>query len=250
MKLADLTWQDADDVNRDVVVLVPTGSLEQHGPHLPLFTDTLLVTAVAEAIEAELPSKVLLTPTVWHGCSAHHISFAGTVSASFEGYEAAVMEIARSLMRNGLRKFFLINGHGGNTESNGIACRKLKAESPDCIFGHSGYFAFIPDDVLEAVMEGPAKRIQHACEAEASLMMHLHGDLVRKGRLRDDGLSPEPPVQGLTLFFDEITEQGSLGYATLATAEKGKTLFDVAVKHSAENIERLADGFVLKGIAE
>ncbi|MCH8979743.1 MAG: creatininase family protein, partial [Armatimonadetes bacterium] len=73
MKLADLTWQDAGQVDREAVVLIPTGSLEQHGPHLPLFTDTLLVTAAAEAIEFRLKDKVLLVPTVWLGCSGHHL---------------------------------------------------------------------------------------------------------------------------------------------------------------------------------
>ncbi|HXH60466.1 MAG TPA: creatininase family protein, partial [Fimbriimonadaceae bacterium] len=99
-----------------MVVLVPTGSLEQHGPHLPLFTDTLLVTAAAEAIERNLPKKVLLTPTVWLGCSGHHLPFPGSMSASFDGYIETLLQSARSLRRNGFTKVFFINGHGGNTE--------------------------------------------------------------------------------------------------------------------------------------
>ena len=248
MKLAGMTWQEAGAVPKDSVVLVPTGSLEQHGPHLPLFTDTLLVTAVAEAVESKIPEKVLLAPTVWLGCSAHHLPFSGSLSASFDGYMDALQNVVESLVPHGFAKFFFINGHGGNTEPNGIVCRRLKTEYPELTFGHSGYFAYVPDPLLAEVMKGPVKKIQHACEAEASLMLHLHAGLVRKAKLRDDGLAPEPAIRGLVFNFDEVTEQGSLGYATLATAEKGKRLFDAAVEGAAKELAALADGFVLSGL--
>jgi creatinine amidohydrolase len=180
LKLAEMTWPDVAGLSKEVVVLVPTGSLEQHGPHLPLFTDSLLATAAAEAIEGRLPNDVLLVPTVWLGCSGHHLPFAGSLSASFEGYEDALVRIAESLIPHGFTKFFFINGHGGTTEPNGIACRRLKATYPDLTFGHYGYFHYIPDSVLQSVLEGPSKKIQHACEAEASLALYLFPGLVRK----------------------------------------------------------------------
>lgn len=242
-----MTWPEVAGVSKDVVVLIPTGSLEQHGPHLPLFTDSLLATAAAEAIEARLSGQVLLVPTVWLGCSGHHLPFAGSLSASFEGYEDGLVRIVECLVPHGFTKFFFLNGHGGNTEPNGIACRRLKANYPDLTFGHYGYFHYIPDSTLATVMEGPSKKIQHACEAEASLMMHLHGDLVRKDRLRDDGLAVEPEVRGLVLHFDEMTEEGSKGFATLATAEKGRKLFEAAVEGAVREIGALAGGFVLQG---
>lgn len=247
MKLAEMTWQEAAAVREDVVVLIPTGSLEQHGPHLPLFTDSLLATAAADAVEARLPEDVLLVPTLWLGCSGHHLPFAGSLSASFEGYEDAIIRIVESLVPHGFTKFFVINGHGGNNEPNGIACRKLKATYPDLTFGQASYFSYIPDSVLQSVMEGPIKKIQHACEAEASLMMHLHPGLVRKDKLRDDGLTVEPEIRGLVLHFDEATEEGSKGYATLATAEKGRRLFEAAVEGAVKEIGALAEGFVLVG---
>lgn len=248
MKLAELTWQQVGAVSKEVVVLVPTGSLEQHGPHLPLFTDSLLATAAAGAVEERLPEKVLLTPCVWLGCSGHHLSFAGSLSASFGGYEDTLIAIVESLEPHGFRKFFFLNGHGGNSDSNSVVCRRLKADYPDCVFGNRGYFKYIPTSVLESTMEGPLKEIKHACEAEASMMLHLHPGLVHKDKLRDDGLKPDPPIEGLTLHFDEVTEEGSFGYATLATAEKGKKLFDAAVEGAAREIGALADGFVLRGI--
>jgi creatinine amidohydrolase len=248
VKLAELTWQQAGAVSKEVVVLVPTGSCEQHGPHLPLFTDSLLATAAAEAVEARLPERVLLAPCVWLGCSGHHLAFAGTLSASFAGYEDALVQIAESLMPHGFTKFFFLNGHGGNTDSNSVACRRLRAENPDCAFGARGYFQYIPDTVLREVMTGPLKTIKHACEAEASLMMHLHPGLVRQDKLRDDGLKADPPIEGLVLHFDELTEEGSYGYATQATAEKGRRLFEAAVEGAVREIGALADGYVLRGL--
>ena len=245
MILSRLTWKQVRAVSRDVVVIVPTGSLEQHGPHLPLFTDTLLVTAVAEAVERDIPDKVLLTPTHWLGCSGHHLAFDGSLSNSFDAYSDSLEQTARCLVSYGFTKFFFLNGHGGNTAPNNIVCRRLKANHKDFVFGAAGYFDYIPTEVLERTMEGKIKKIQHACEAEASLMMHLHPSLVDVGALRDDGLAPQPAIQGLTIHFDELTEEGSLGYATLATAAKGKTLFESAVDGVTAQMSALAEGFAL-----
>lgn len=246
MKLADSTWPEVDAFDRDGVVLIPTASLEQHGPHLPLLTDTILATAVAEAVEKALPEKVLLTPTLWLGASGHHLKFPGTLSASFATYIGAIESVVESLVPHGFRKFYVLNGHGGNTAPNQLATRSLKQKYPELVLGRAGYFDFLTDEHFQ-VLEGPFKTIQHACEAEVSLMLHVRPDLVRNDRLRDDGLAPEAKVIGLELTFDEITEQGSLGKATLATAEKGRLLFDAAVAGVVAELTAVAEGFVLVG---
>jgi len=245
MVLAELTWQDVSALSREMVVVIPTGSLEQHGPHLPLFTDSLLVTSVAQAVEKEIPDQMLLTPTLWLGASGHHLAMNGTLSASFDSYMGSIEDVISSLLPHGFYKFYVLNGHGGNTEPNGMTLRKLKQREPRLWLGHQGYFAFSASAAAR-VLEGPTKFIRHACEAEASLMMHLHPHLVRMNKLRDDGLSPEPPVKGMIHHFDEISQEGSLGYATLATAEKGKKLFDAAVKGVVEELQAVAEGYLLK----
>ena len=247
MILRNLTWLDVDAANREAVVLIPTGSCEQHGPHLPLFTDSVLATAAAEAVEKRLPGKVLLTPTLWLGASGHHLAMAGTLSGSFPAYIGAVQSVVESLLPHGFHRFYVLNGHGGNTEPNGMALREMKAKYPSATFGHSGYFSFIGPEI-ENIMTGPLKEIRHACEAEASLMLHIAPELVRVDKLRDDGLKSTPPVKGVIHHFDEMTEQGSMGYATLATAEKGKQLFELAVEGCVKEIEAIADGYVLVGL--
>ena len=172
---------------------------------------------------------------------------AGTLSASFPAYIGALQSVIESLIPHGFTKFYVINGHGGNSEPNGVALRELKAKYLTCTFGHSGYFSFIGREI-EQIMTGPAKEIRHACEAEASLMLHVAPELVRMDKLRDDGLTTDPPIKGVIHHFNEMTEQGSFGYATLATAEKGRRLFELAVNGCVQEINAIADGYVLKGL--
>ncbi len=245
MKLAHLTWQEVSALSRDIVVLIPTGSLEQHGPHLPLFTDTLLATHVAEGIEAKIPDKILLTPTLWLGCSGHHLKFPGTLSANFEAYEGAVESVIQSLVPHGFRKFYVLNGHGGNNDPNGVALRRIKSEQPSLIVGHSGYFAALDQPFLDGVMTGKSRTIRHACEAEASMMLAAHPDLVRLDKLRDDGFATDPPVRGLIWHFDEQTEEGSHGQATLATAEKGATMLSHVIDAWVKQLGDLYQGVAL-----
>lgn len=247
MKLATSTWDEVEAFDREAVVVIPTGSLEQHGRHLPLFTDSLLVTAVAEAVERGLPGEILLTPTLWLGASGHHLEFSGSLSNSFEAYMGAIESVISSLSRHEFRKFYVLNGHGGNTDANSMVLRKVKERHRNLTLGHSGYFAFI-GEVAAQVLKGPLKEIRHSCEAEVSLMMHLHADLVRAERIRDDGFTPFPPLKGVIHFFDEMTEQGSLGYATYADPETGKALFEAAVAGVTRELHALYQGYVLKGI--
>jgi creatinine amidohydrolase len=158
----------------------------------------------------------------------------------------AIESVCESLIPHGFSKFFIVNGHGGNSEPNGVIMRTLKARHPSLTFGHSGYYGPVAEEVA-AVMEGPAKEIRHACEAEVSLMLHVRPELVRTDKLRDDGLVPDPQVFGMIHHFDEMTVDGSFGYATLGTAAKGKVMFDAAVIAMTEQVTRLYDGYVLKG---
>jgi len=248
MVLTHSTWQEVRDFDRNAVCLLPTGSLEQHGPHLPLFTDSLLSTGVARIAESRCPEEALLFPGVWLGCSAHHMAMAGTLTASAETYVRVLYDIVECASSHGFRKFLLVNGHGGNTELNGIALRELKRRYPNHMLAHCGYFSLIPQEVLDAHLQGPIKGIRHACEAETSMMMHLHPDLVRLERLRDDGLVMEPPADDGVKFiqpFDEITEEGSFGYATLATAETGAALIEAAAQGVVNAALHMASGYTM-----
>lgn len=249
MILGEATWQEVRDFDRESVCIFPTGSLEQHGPHLPLLTDTLLSTSVAGLAEKERKEKTVLYPGIWLGCSAHHMAMAGSATASVSTYVSVLSEAIESSIHHGFRKFLVINGHGGNTEANGVALRELKRFQPNLLFAHADYYGLIGADG-EKVLTGPFKSIRHACEAEASMMLHLYPHLVKKEKLRDDGLKSSPPAPiGLKTIqtFDEVTEEGSFGYATFASPEKGKSLIEMAVKGVVNSIDYLYNGYCFIG---
>lgn len=247
MKLAEMSWPAVAELSRDVVVLIPTGSFEQHGPHLSLITDTLIVNKVAEACETALSGRILLTPPIWQGASAHHLAFPGTISASMAGYMASVAAVVDSLAPHGFRKFYVVNGHGGNDEPNGVVMRELKARYPNVLFAYTGYWAFA-EESFATVLEGPTKTMMHADEAETSLMLYLAPYDVDRSKFRADGLRPEPSVRGVVHAFDELTERGVLGDPTLASAEKGVAIFRAVVAGLVTDLTAFADGYVLRGI--
>jgi len=246
MILAHATWPEIDALDRDTVVVIPTGSLEQHGRHLPLITDTLIVTAVAEGAEQVAGADCLLTPTLWLGASGHHLAFAGSLSNSFSGYQDSLASVIESLESHGFHRFLVLNGHGGNIDPNGVTLRTIKQRNPKLTLVKIGYYDLIVDEVA-ATLKGARKEIAHACEAETSLVLHIRPDLVRVDKLRDDGLKTDPPIPGLVAFFDEMTEDGSIGLATLADANTGKVLFEAAVANTAALIRTLRQGFVFLG---
>lgn len=251
MKLGHLTWPEVQELDRErTVVILPTGSLEQHGHHLPLLTDTLMATAFADAVEKVLPEIALITPTVWQGASTHHLPFSGTISANTQGYREAIRATVDSLRPHGFRKFYILNGHGGNNDPNSVALRELKAEHPELMVAAAGYYQGLTPEFWESVLTGPLKKIAHACEAETSLMLHAYPHLVRQDKLRDDGLYPHHTVVGLVNHFDEITDAGSFGYATQATAEKGKVLFEAITDWIVGQIQALSDGIVFEAPGE
>ena len=153
----------------------------------------------------------------------------------------------QSLAKHRFHRFLIINGHGGNNEPNGITLRQIKEQNPNLTLGHRGYYQFA-EQVIAETLEGSIKGIQHACEAEVSLMLHLHPEKVRKDLIRDDGLRPVTPVQSLVKGWDEISEEGSFGFATLGSAEKGKRIFDACVEGIVNEIEAIHAGVVYRGI--
>ncbi len=127
-RLADLTWPEIDKLSRQVLVL-PVGSTEQHGPHLPLSTDTDVACALANAV-AEARTDVVVAPALPYGASGEHAGFAGTLSIGHAALEHVVIELVRSATAT-FRRVLLLSGHGGNAESLAKAVRLLRTEGRD-----------------------------------------------------------------------------------------------------------------------
>lgn len=209
------------------LVLVPVGATEQHGPHLPLSTDTVIARAVAErtaaALAPETAGPVLVAPAVEYGASGEHGGFPGTISIGHEALHAVLVEMVRSLTPWAWRVVF-VNGHGGNVRALGSAVGQLRGE------GH---------DVGWLSCEAPGGDA-HAGFTETSVMLHLAPELVRMaaavpGDTRPlAALMPELIARGVR----GVSPSGVLGDPTGATAERGRELVEAMV---ADVVRRITE---------
>jgi creatinine amidohydrolase len=150
MRLDSLSWTEIKKANlASKIVILPLGSFEQHGPHLPFTTDSDIVTAIAQAVECRQPKKVLLLPTLWVGHSTHHLAFPGTLSVHQMPYIQLIVELCSSIAQMGAKKIFLLNGHGGNDVPARTALRELKSQFPVVQFVFASYWTLATKTIQE-----------------------------------------------------------------------------------------------------
>lgn len=226
---------DALDRTRAVVVL-PLGSVEQHGHHMPLGTDSLLSHRVSlAAAEASTGVPVAVLPPPWYGFSAHHMRFAGTVTLSPGTLMAVAADIVESLVAQGFQRILIVNGHGGN----GGVVDVLAADLGHRHYGRARiaaltYFRLARSEIAEIRESGPGG-MGHAGEFETAMMLHVAPDLVKMDRAT--AKYPQPGSTYLTtdllgasavgtyLDFRDLSETGVFGDPGLATPEKGARFF-------------------------
>jgi len=242
MKFHEMTWPLLRKVDRSkVVVVAPIAACEQHSRHMPVYTDTILVTGVAEGVEKQLPDQVLLLPTLWFGASHHHLPFGATLSASVDLHIDMLTELLTPLLDDGYQRLLILNGHGGNIETMQVALRRLQPKYRDRLMTAASYWDLAKDE-LAALVEGPRKSMGHACEFETSMVMALRPELVRKEELKnDDTRYDDPALRGLYVAEDmsQCTQQGSVGYSELATPEKGRAFLNAAIARTFEVVQGL-----------
>lgn len=241
----------AETAARDGSVLViPVGSVEQHGHHMPVGTDTILVDAVAHhsaaRVEGEVP--LLVTPPLWSGYSPHHMSFGGTITLEYDDMLDVVEEIADSALEAGFGSLLLLNGHGGNSSLVSSATSTIGTDHPDTEVLGLTYFqlasAFI-DDIRDTELGG----MGHAGEFETSLMLHLRPELVET-ELTEGTNMDEPYPRGiddlvaggpLSVYrdFSKYSESGAIGDPTAASAEKGERILDLLCDEMEDVLTRM-----------
>ena len=241
MKFHEMTFPLLRQVPRDrTVVVAPLAACEQHSLHLPTFTDTILVTAVAEGVEGRLPREVLLLPTQWLGASHHHLRFGATLSADVDTHVTLICELLLPLLEDGYQRVLVLNGHGGNIDTMHVALRRLQVRYRDRILSAASYWE-LAEKELAALAEGPRKSMGHACEFETSMVLALRPDLVRRDEVKDDPPNDDPVLRGLYLGDDmkQRTDHGAVGYPERATAEKGRAFLGAAIDRTAEVVGAL-----------
>jgi creatinine amidohydrolase len=236
MRFHEMTFPELRQVPRDkILVLAPIAACEQHSRHLPTFTDTLLVTGVADGVETQLSDRVLQLPTLWFGASAHHLRFGATLSAEVDTHVAMLCDLLVPLLDDGYQRILLLNGHGGNIDTMQMALRRLQPRYQNKQLSAASYWDLAAAE-LAALAEGPRKNMGHACEFETSMVMALRPDLVRQDQIESDPPPEEPALRGLTLAEDmhQRTDHGCVGYPDLASAAKGRKFLDAAIERTVE----------------
>lgn len=212
---------------RDALVVLPVGSLEQHGPHLPVWTDSHaahnLSLRAAEAVAGEMPVVVL--PPMWMGLSEHHFPFGGTISLDYATFHAVLRCVVRSLRADGFGKLFIVNGHGGNIEPLAVSARELAHEFGIPVVATT-WPQVAPQEIAGILTAQPG--IHHACEGETSLWLALDPGQVRQEKIADALSNAAPPAPaGASRFWsfeERAPRTGVRGDPRAATAEKGERI--------------------------
>jgi len=250
MRLEDIHWPELDGLNEKIFVL-PLGSMEQHGDHLPLFTDSIIVSQVANRAHELRADKIVLLPVQWLGHSPHHRRF-GCVSLDLHPYVEMICGMCRSLIHMGVRKIFLLNGHGGNDIPCKAALRELKSEFealPDLYIVYATYWNLAAEQ-FNSIRESPDGGMGHACEMETSIMLSRRPETVEMQRARQGGPNEQTGFRVLDMLksppffmineFDELSPNGVLGMPGMATPEKGERFLDAAGNAVAAFIDEFA----------
>ena len=227
----------------DALVMLPVGSLEQHGPHLPVMTDTRSATEMAvraARLLAGTPTALVL-PAMWTGMSEHHLPFGGTISLNFTEFHGVLRGVCRSLRAVGFGRLLLVNGHGGNVDPLAVSARELAHEFGMAVVATTPWAAV--GERVGALLETQSG-VQHACEAETSLMMAMTPDLVRHDQIEEAVRQAPPPVAsrpGYSRFWsfaERAPVTGTRGDPRAATVEKGEAILDIL---AAELVEAARD---------
>lgn len=223
---------------------MPIAALEQHGHHLPLFTDSLLLGEVVRRAAQRMGDQILVTPLVWLGNSDHHLDFAGTLSAPPRVYLDLLLGLAENFIHHGFKRLVFVNGHGGNDVPGRQALFELRQRHrgrADLLPLLATYWNLgtKPWETLPALHQ---REMGHACEWETSMMLRLAPELVgdhAAAKPVDPG-TPFTPGFRAWVTQDRSTP-GHIGWPHLASAEKGEHLFATFAEDLVTFLERVRD---------
>jgi creatinine amidohydrolase len=239
------------DSERGKVILIPIGHTEQHGFHLPLSVDTIIIDSIAQGTVAKVPTRTWTLPVMPYGVSTHRSSFAATMNAggrAFEDFWVAVIDV---LVARGFDRFYLMSGHGGNS-SFLVNIVKYAGERHRRIFCATAWLhtsGKIGAAALEKYRTSPIGGMGHACELETSYLLHLRPDLCQMERVVDETDFVATPdyymdwIEGGSLVanppWDDDTKTGAYGAGSHATAEKGRLWLEAAIEEKAAHVEEI-----------
>jgi creatinine amidohydrolase len=239
--LPEMTWPEAREALAQAgAALLPVGSFEQHGPHGTFEVDTGRARGFGRLLAARMYPRVVLAPAVNLGVSYHHLDFPGTVTLRHDTFISVLYDVVWSLHQHGLHKFLILNGHGGNIPALGVLIVRLREELGVKVAWTS--FTSLARDVIDERVTSESKG--HSCAGEISQALYLAPHTVRRDALTPGEFKGYPYRHlgkgynlGYAYRFDEITSNGALGDATLASEELGREIVDEALAKAIEFLE-------------
>ena len=245
--LHEITRAEAAHRAANALLVLPVGATEQHGPHLPLGTDFLIVEHItrAAAREAQRSFDVLVAPTLPVGSSHHHLPFGGTISLSTERYYGALSDMVEALIESGFRRIFILNGHGGNHELIQLVARDLALQHAVNL-GAASYWDLTREAVLEHAPDLHGRLPGHAGIFETSLIKALRPDLVDPAlphrtaeELARTAIPPAPFRAERHGFWRSI--DGYTDSPDMADPERGQRLLQIMAPAVASALVRFAE---------
>lgn len=236
----EFTWPEIREaVAQTRVAVLPVGTIEQHGPHLPLVTDVLTASEMSRLAVERIATEAVLLPPVHYSFNEHHLDFPGTIAIQGDTIVNYVTGIGLSLAHHGFRKILLVNGHGSNVPFLDIAARNITNRS-ESICAMVPWWSLIPRPLLQELRESEFPGgMAHGCELETSVLLHLREDLVQTDKAEKDisfqpteffywDLQAPSPVF-FQEWFSRYSRTGTVGDPTRASAEKGRRFVEAVV---------------------
>ena len=251
------TWLELRELAKrdDIVVVIPTATLEDHGYHLPIDTDVRLIETICRGgvsrFNAGEQAKAMLFPTAVHGYTPHHLDFPGTVSLRWNVFVESLLDCGRSLCRHGFDRILIINGHGSNAPLVDIAARLINLEHRDAVCMASTLYLTTPEStaLIERERDSGPGGLSHACELETSLYLAIAPELVQMDKARreipewNENVWNDWPGGGPLSYWPHwsgFSHSGVMGDPTVATAEKGRLFLERAQEEAAEFISEVS----------
>lgn len=247
LTLENLTWSEVARLNRDnSVIIIPVGSIEQHGYHMPLNIDYILPYKFALiASEKVRDFNLIVIPPITYGCSQHYMAFPGTISLNSDTLKLLVKDVCRSLILHGFKRIIILNGHGGNFAPLQIAIRELRSELK-AVIALVNWWELVAD-VIRKIRE--SKIMHHAGEVETSVALALELRVI-SDKIVDfipesfsnyytlDLLSPPPKL----MVFGWLKRSGGggvIGEPSKASRMKGEVIVNATVSRLIDLAKRL-----------
>ncbi|MEX1046603.1 MAG: creatininase family protein [Actinomycetota bacterium] len=229
-----------DAASKDPVCLIPVGTLEDHGPHLPIDADVRIASEICRLAAEQAVGEILLLPAIPHGYSPHHMDFPGPITIGWDTFTNYCADVGRSLARHGFKRMLFYNGHGSNQNLVEMAARLVMLDHADVLAAAA--FVLSSDEALASIeehRESDRGGMAHACELETSIYLAIDPDAVEMDKAVDERSYPagehawmdwtDGPLK-LMPWWSSFSKTGVQGDPTKATAEKGKAWLDAGVE--------------------